>query len=65
VVDVAITVTPAAAAHLRRMDSSSSSTSPSIERTCTSKWNLSATSLAAVGIEHFVDGAITPRSTSA
>src|SRR5882672_8243286 len=46
-------------------DSSSSSTSPSIERTCTSKWNLSATSLAAVGSSTSLTVAITPRSTSA
>ena len=35
--------------------SSSSRISPSSERTSTSKWNLSATSLAAVAIEHLVD----------
>src|SRR5882724_8612094 len=46
-------------------DSSSSSTSPSSERTCTSKWNLSATSLAAVGSSTSLTVAITPRSTSA
>ena len=46
-------------------DSSSSSTSPSIERTCTSKWNLSATSLAAVGSSTSLTVAITPRSTNA
>ena len=46
-------------------DSSSSSTSPSSERTCTSQWNLSATSLAAVGSSTSLTVAITPRSTSA
>src|SRR5512134_367049 len=45
--------------------SSSSSTSPSSERTCTSKWNLSATSLAAVGSSTSFTVAITPRSSRA
>ena len=46
-------------------DSSSSSTSPSIERTCTSKWNLSATSLAAVGSSTSLRWPSRPRSTNA
>ena len=37
------------------IDSSSSMTSPSTERISRSKWNLSATSLASVGIEQVVD----------
>src|SRR4029453_9287819 len=45
--------------------SSSSSTSPSSERTSTSKLNLSATSLAAVGSSTSLRVAMTPSSTSA
>src|SRR5712691_5880904 len=46
-------------------DSSSSSTSPSIERNSTSQLNLSATSLAAVGSSTSLTVAITPKSSSA
>src|SRR6266511_6275670 len=46
-------------------DSSSSSTSPSIERNSTSQLNLSATSLAAVGSSTSLSVAITPRSSKA